>query len=65
MGYLTVALGEQATNRPSYHVCAFTVRPGGGNLCILRKVEGRRRTLRDDLAANREQYDYPLELGPG
>ena len=40
MGYLTMALGEQATNRRSYHVCAFTVRPAGETCAFSERWNG-------------------------
>ena len=39
MGYLTMALGEQAMNVRSYHVWRVHGPSSGRNLCILRKVE--------------------------
>ena len=61
MGYLTMALGEQATNRRSYHVCAFTVRPAGETCAfserwngeIARKSFACRTTAADMRSANR------------
>jgi hypothetical protein len=41
MGYLTMALGEQAMNVRSYHVCAFTVRPAGETCAFSERWNGR------------------------